>query len=258
MTWQCAVSSTRCVLVVSGMGLLSVFGGCQRVGPTGEELERGLVWVFPGIEGVDWSVSQSVRAIRDAGVDSAIYTYNWKYPLGVLLNLMDERGNRQEAERIAREIGAYRRSHPTQPVDLLGYSGGGGLAVMVAEALDEEVRIRNVILVQAAISPDYDLSDTLGHVEGKVVNFYSERDWFILGLGTRVFGTMDRVQADSAGRVGFKAEQAVPHESARGKLEQCRWDKTMARTGHWGGHLSIMFYRWNKEYVTPYLKAQEG
>ena len=51
--------------------------------------------------------------------------------------------------------------------------------------------LRNVVLCQPALSPDYDLGPTLSKVAGKVVCFCSPFDAFTLGLGTIVFGTME-------------------------------------------------------------------
>jgi len=198
-------------------------------------------------------MGEARRAFRDGGYEGAIRTHDWNRAGGALANLMDYKGNRQAAAEVAEQIVAYRREHLWCPIDLVGYSGGAGMALMVAEALPEDIRLRNIILVQGAVSPDYDLSQVMDRVEGKIVNFYSPYDWLLLGVGTWFWGTMDRAHVVSAGNKGFDADRAVPDEIQRAKLEQYRWSGKMLASGHLGGHFSILFYQWNKEYVVPYL-----
>ena len=175
--------------------------------------------------------------------------------LGPLANLTDYEGNRRKAADIAARIQVFRKDHPTAPIHIIGYSGGGGLAVLVAEALPDDVHIQNLILAQAAISPDYDLTAALDHVDGKLINFHSDYDWAMLDVGTRVFGTIDRKNVASAGKNGFDIEKAVPNALKRTKVIQHAWDPTMTNTGHPGGHFGMLTYGWNKRYVAPYLMS---
>ncbi len=212
--------------------------------------------MFPGIEGGQWSLTEVRRAFRDAGVESAIYTHDWKRPplLGVLSNLSDYKGNRQAAQSVAEEIIKYRKKYPQAPVDFVGYSGGGGMALMVAEALPESLRLRNIVLVHAAISFDYPLDQTLQHVDGKLINYYSPADWLLLGVGTSLFGTMDRKHCPSAGKMGFDTAAAIQDPNLLSKFEQISWSLAEFKKGeHFGGHGSIIFYHWNKNKVAPYL-----
>ena len=83
----------------------------------------------------------------------------------------------------------------------------------------------------------------------------------VLGAGTRLFGTIDRVKTVSAGLVGFRAPLLDSLDHARrqsyGKLRQVRWRPRMATTGYFGGHMgpdSPMFLR---KYVVPLLRIEE-
>ncbi|MCH8805512.1 MAG: hypothetical protein IH986_05435 [Planctomycetes bacterium] len=222
--------------------------------PTPEQLSRGHVWMLSGIEGASWPLQWAYRGLRDGGVDAAIRTFAWQMPFVSLANVVMHARNRRQAAELARGITAYRAQYPSAPVDLIGYSGGGGIAIMAAEALSGDVAVRNIILAQPAISRDYDLTEALHHVEGHVVNFHSRLDWFILGLGTLVLGTMDRRHSIAAGKGGFDLEQAVPEANLRAKVEQRPWDRTALRgAGHFGNHLSILRRKWNQQYVAPYL-----
>ena len=247
--------SKRFVLrAVAVFALLGCTGCWNAPGPSARQTERGLVWILPGIEGRPWMMRWAHKAFRDAGVDAEIRIYDWPRPLlDPLKNLTDHEGNLEKADEIAAEITDYRHRHQRAPIDIVGYSGGGGLAIMVTEALPPDVRLRNVVLAQPALSPDYDLTAALSRVDGKLVNFYSPYDWLILGVGTRMFGTIDRVKVSSAGKERFDLDQAVSDAALRQKVEQRGWDAGMIRSGHFGNHLSIFSYGWNKQYVAPYL-----
>ena len=228
--------------------------GCHHpTKPTDVQPSHGLVWVFPGVEGGRWSVGRPIQAFRDAGVTAAIEIHDWHRPFGLITNLTAYQRNRADASRIAGEIAKYKRTYPTSPVDLVGYSGGGGMAVFVAEALPEDVHVRNIVLAEPALSRNYDLSVALAHVDGKLINYYSKLDWLILGLGTTIFGTMDRKHTPSAGHLGFTLESAVPDPAQRARVEQHPWTPDMLPTGHLGDHLSILRYKWNKRHVARYL-----
>ncbi len=238
--------------------LALLIGGCHTPGPTSQQLGAGLVWLIPGIHGEPWMLANAQRGLRDAGVESGIEVYDWKRPelFGVMLNLIDIEANLKHAAQIAHEIDSYHREHPGRPIDLVGYSGGGGLAIMAVEALPQDVRLRNLILVQAAISPDYDLSQALRHIDGSIINFHSKLDWVVLGLGTQALGTMDRAYVPSAGKSGFNLATAVPDEALRQRVRQPRWTPKMMLTGHYGGHMGMLAYGWNRKYLAPYLMTE--
>ncbi len=195
-----------------------------------------------------------VRAFRNDGVQAAFEIHDWKRPLGAVANLVCYEGNRAAAKHVAARIAEYHSEYPNSPIDLVGYSGGGGMAVMVAEALNDDVRLRNVVLCQPALSPDYDLGPTLSKVAGKVVCFCSPFDAFTLGLGTIVFGTMDRRHVASAGKDGFTITPAIAEAQSKGMFEQRSWQPEMILTGHGGAHLGILSAGWNGKYVAPYLR----
>jgi hypothetical protein len=94
-----------------------------------------------------------------------------------------------------------------------------------------------------------------------MVVFWSPLDLFVLGAGTRVFGTIDRVKSVSAGMVGFQRPSpdrvGAEASAAYDRLRQVRWQIKMAATGHFGGHVgpdSPMFLR---RYVVPLLRTEE-
>lgn len=236
------------------LSLLLLCTGCLAPRPTAARPdETGFLWLFPGVESRSVAFLEAVRGLREGGVTSEVQYYNWPLHLRPLDDLTNLDRNRREAARVAGQIAQQRRTHPQRPIDLIGYSGGGGMALLVAEHLPDEIRLRHIVLVQPAVSRDYNLSTALSHCEGRIVNFYSPRDWLILGWGTTVFGTMDRRRTVSAGKEGFLPSAAIPDVNERHRLQQVAWTNDMAATGHVGHHLGILLCEWNRRYVAPWL-----
>lgn len=214
----------------------------------------GLVCVFPGVMTNALWFAPATSGLRAGGVEASIHVVEWERPVyDILGHLQDIETNRRSAGRAAALIATYHAAHPDAPVDLVGYSAGGGMAIFVAEALDDTVHVRNVVLAQPAISPRYDLTPALRHVDGRLTLFYSPSDVVILGLGTRAFGTIDRSQTDSAGMVGFDVDAAVADPKLRERLFQVRWRPEMIWSGHFGDHGGILSNWWNRDFVAPEL-----
>lgn len=221
------------------------------------ENSEGLVWILPGVEQAPRDIKPIVREFRKAGVRAEIRILDWDRLFGIIANVVDIEQNTRYAECIAGDIANWADLHPGQPIDVVGYSGGGGLAVMIAERLPDRVRLRNILLAQPALSPTHDLTATLSHVDGKLIHYHSPHDWIILHLGTRIFGTIDRKHVASSGKVGLDIENAIPDPAMRVKLEEHAWTPRMLKVGHYGGHAPITFAKWSRVYVAPYLLPDE-
>lgn len=212
-----------------------------------------LIYMFPGVEGGPFVMQLAVKGLRKGGVTGEIRVHRWRRLFGLVTNLIHYQDNRRMAAEVAATIVAYRDEHPDAIIDLIGYSGGGGLAIMVAEALPDDFRIRNLIMCQPALSPDYDLTAAITRVEGRMINFHSRLDWAILGMGTLCLGTMDRKYVCSAGKSGFDAARAIPDAELRERLMQCVWTPGDAKLWHFGNHLGMLTTQWNKARVAPCL-----
>jgi hypothetical protein len=132
--------------------------------------------------------------------------------------------------------------------------------VKAFELLDEET-VERAVLLAPALSPRYDLTAALRAVRRDVVVFWSPLDVIVLGFGTRLFGTVDRVRTVSAGLVGFQIPASLAHDARQNreyrKLRQIRWHPRMATTGNFGGHLGPDCPFFLKKYVVPLLQFDE-
>ena len=234
--------------------LAVALGGCRgQPYVDGERLDRGLVMVLSGIGGRFPSAVYISEGLDEGGVDYAIEIYDWALPVGGIVSLRSEQHNRAEAAKAAERIVAYQEEYPGRPTFVVGHSGGGCVAVWVVESLPPENAVDGAVLMAPAISPEYDLAPALARTRNGIVNFYSERDWLILGWGTSTFGTIDGQWTDSAGLIGF-AEAATANASAESpRLVQVRWTPEMKEHGFRGGHVTSIRTDYVANVVAPHI-----
>ena len=239
--------------VALGRCLAGMAGGAWCNSPaTPAQRARGLVLMMPGVEGRAWQLGGMIAGLRDAGLDHAVDVAEWAdYPFSSLENLRNLPRNRARAAALAERITLHRTTFPNSPVTLIGYSGGGGLALMTAERLAPDVYVDRMILMAPAISTGFDVAPALSRCRAGIVHFYSPGDWFMVGLCTRLFGTLDRVRSDSAGRVGFRNGDGGLCEHSG--LTQIAYDPAWMRLDHDGGHFGWLARRWAREVLASTL-----
>ncbi len=219
-----------------------------------ERQRWGKVFILPGIEGKGPANRNIALGLEKGGASSAIEIFDWTtgLPAAYVVNLVTLERNKRQAAALADRIVAYRDLYPDRPVVLIGHSGGGGVAVLALEALPPGRQIDMAILLAPAISPDYDLSTALRRTRNGIVNFHSRRDVGFLGVGTTIFGRIDRRHGPSAGAVGFKPPEDLGEEDTalyRERLMQVGWDKSLRKFGASGSHFGWV----NQKFVATYL-----
>jgi hypothetical protein len=241
-------------LFVLAVGLTA---GCAEDQPyvTPDRLERGLVVVLTGIEGRSPLNVGICQGLDKGGVDCAIQLEDWTAPIGPLLNLRNETRNRQRARELAEKIADYKQAYPNRPVFLVGQSGGGAMAAWVSESMPPGCHLDGVILLAASLSPGYELDEALINSRRGIVNFYSSRDWILLGLGTTTIGTMDSVHTVSAGAKGFELPPEARRQRLYERLYQIPWSSDMADTGNHGTHMTSGGSRFVAVYVAPLVRS---
>jgi len=247
----------RILLCLVCMATAMVSGGCYRQPyQTPERMSTGLVVVLPGIEGTSPMNKDIVQGLAVGGVSYGIDLEDWTSMLGPLYNLRAEFHNRRKATRIAVKVAEYKFAHPDKPVIVVGQSGGGAMALWVAEAMPEGQEIDGIILMAPAISPGYMVDFALSKTKRGIVNFYSSKDWLFLGVGTTISGTMDGKHGNSAGRVGFTVPLKPGRSKLYDRLYQVAWHQQMAMAGNTGGHLSSSAVGFVANYVAPFALSR--
>jgi alpha-beta hydrolase superfamily lysophospholipase len=104
-------------------------------------MDKGIVIILPGIEGRSFMNENLARGLNEGGVGMGIEIYEWGTPGAMLINIADYERNKEEAQRLAEHIRAYRHGHPGAAIHVVGHSGGGGLAVLAVERLPKDVKV---------------------------------------------------------------------------------------------------------------------
>lgn len=259
---------TLVTVVMSMTTLFSSFGFSdpdaraeETLPPTKSEEERslaedGVVYAIDGVGGVGYFPRNLEQALEESGVPYPVRQHYWSHGIGRWYkDLTNEARVQQYGESLADAIIGYKTRNPDKPVFIVARSGGTAVALEALRHLPDN-SVERVILLSSGLSPDYDMRDALGAVRTEIVSFWSKRDGLVLGLGTRMFGTLDRVHTDAAGRVGFSVPEDLPDEEAElyEKLVEVEWEAPMKATGNHGTHVGSAAPAFLREYVTPYLE----
>ena len=223
-----------------------------------ERLENGLTVILPGIEGRSFFAFDIAHGLYEGGVNTAVEVFDWTTGLAPLFlyHLRAARRNREKAAAAARRIVAYQDEHPGRPVHLIGHSGGGGIALLALQALPPGRRITSVVLLAPAVSPHFDVESLVDRTVRGIWNFWSPLDALLLGAGTLLFGTLDGRHAIAAGAQGFATTGAHGEEcrrSAGPQLHQHRYDVSLVRQFHLGGHFGCANRVFVSETIAPIL-----
>ena len=221
-----------------------------------QQLSRGYVMMIPGVESYSWMFKPALKGLQEAGVRADVELRQWGVsPLGTFLNLTRLKVNRQRAKEIAVALVEFHRSHPDVPVTIIAYSGGSAIALFAAEALPPDIQLEKIVIIGPAVSPYYDLGPALARTRRGITTFYSARDTFMLGWGTRTFGTMDRVHTNAAGLVGFLDKDAKLRQTPG--LKQIPWREEWRCLGHDGKHPGWLAGEWTREVLAREVISTE-
>jgi hypothetical protein len=216
----------------------------------------GVVFVVDGVGGFQLFCASVRWSLPRAGVHHEVREFNWSHGFGQLLkDLQDTRHLLRKAEELAAEIRRVKAERPDDPVFVVAKSGGTGPALAAVEQLPPAT-LERLVLVSSALSPGYDLRQALRATRREVVSFSSPVDQLVLGLGTRQFGTIDRVYGPSAGLHGFQVPPNLPPEERAlyDRLVQVRWRAGMILQGNHGGHAGTSTPAFVAREIAPWLR----
>lgn len=240
---------TLFLLVLAMLGLPGcIYRGQGTVLPAKDAGDRVVVHVV-GWNGPTGGDRDLLLALREAGVDSELRTYDWTNGHRSLMALWHAQHSAKPAKQLADYLVELKGNK--MQIDLIADSSGCGVVLDALAALPAEVTVRTVLLSSPAVSSGYDLRPALARVEEGLYSFNSDRDWIILGLGTWIFGTLDGRHASGAGKVGFAID---PDDPAYAKLHQISYDATWKQMyGHTGQHTHALLPKFAKAKLAPLL-----
>jgi pimeloyl-ACP methyl ester carboxylesterase len=204
---------------------------------------------LPGIGGKRRLDTGMVRAFQQGGFTGEVEIYDWTGQVAGLKALLDTERDKQQAKIVAEILTRRFDADPSARIILCSHSGGGGIAVWALEDLPARVKIDTLLLLAPALSPRYDLSNALSHVSGRAYVFSSDQDP-VLGLGCRMFGTIDGVKTDAGGRVGF-TEPAGGDDAEYAKLVPMPWVPAWEYLDNFGDHVGSMTRRFARLALAP-------
>jgi hypothetical protein len=230
----------------------------------GGDPAKGLVIFVESIRwlSVKWGRRATAAGLRKAGFAGEFLYWRWHATWRgwlVLPALMDQGMLQREAQNLAEFIACRRREGPGRPVYLVGYSCGAFVALRALELMEDGLSVESAAMLAGAFSPRRDLSVAAAHVKGELVVYSSPADWFILGLGTLIFGAADRRHTFSAGMVGLRRKRSTRSTSPAGdrsvaadqKIVEIRWRPGMILMGHMGGHFSATTPAFIARHIAP-------
>jgi pimeloyl-ACP methyl ester carboxylesterase len=220
---------------------------------------RGVVFVADGAGGFHAPSDAFQNALREEGIPLHVESAAWSHGyLRVLADEMDYCYARQEGQRLAVQVAAYRQHCPTGEIYLVGHSAGSAVVLAAAEALAPD-SVDRIILLSPSVSTNYDVKPALRACRGGMDVYYSERDTGFLGLGVALVGTADRLGGPAAGRVGFRLRADTDADMRLyTRLRQHPWNPAVAWTGNGGGHYGSHQVSFLRAYVLPLLTPAGG
>lgn len=223
-----------------------------------ERLQHGLVLVLTGIEGRSFLNVGLLAGLIDGGIRSAVEIVDWTTGnrLFVLFHLRGWKRNNRIALELANKIVAYQDHYPGRPVWLVGHSGGGGMALLIAGALPPGRKVTGIVMLATAVSPRIDFAPALANVKTCIWNYYSWFDVFFLWFGTTLLGTIDGPHGPAAGAIGLRGER-VKNEEASGRLVQVRWNWRMLKQFNLGEHFGCVHRVFVAEEIAPLIRSTE-
>jgi hypothetical protein len=225
--------------------------------PPSTEPANATTWLLhlPGMGGlmnIDRNVTSGIVA---GGVGARVEIYDWTGADRGLVALGNVKRHEEQAKLVAERIVRAVREDQPRPsrIVVTSHSAGTGIAIWALEQLPEDVMVDDLVMIASALSPEYDLSRALKHVRHRVYAFNSELDVLVLGTGCKMFGTVDRVKTDGAGRIGFVIPRNPAVADQYAKFEQFPYDPDWMRFYNNGEHIGAMTRAFARKVIAPVL-----
>lgn len=240
---------------LSGLGVVGTAAPVRaETNASAQRTDRPYLLHLNGIGGRASIDRMLTQGIVQGGLDADVEIHDWCGSEAGLVALAKVQRHREQSELVAKKIAELVRAQPGRRFILTCHSGGAGIAVWALEKLPADVTIDTLLMIQPALSPGYDLSKALSRVSGKAYSFNSIHDTIVLGAGTRVFGTIDRVKSDAAGRVGFQVPETADVGQYR-KFANIAYDTAWLRVGNAGDHIGAMLRPFARTVISPLLQT---
>jgi hypothetical protein len=225
--------------------------------PTTQRAQPTVHIHLPGIGGYRGVDRGMLRGLREGGYTARVRAYDWTGNDAGLAALLATQRHKTEAAKVAQIIAEEFHADPDARIAVTTHSAGAGIMTWALEQLPPEIKIDTLVLIAPALSPTYDMSRAFAHVRGSVYVFYSPYDIPVLGVGTSMFGTVDGVKTDAAGKVGFVKPPNAADPAQYDKLAQIPYRSEWIKLGNIGDHIGGLSRPFAKAVLAPLLSRGE-
>ncbi len=234
---------------ILGMATLMLVAGCQG-GRDRQAEVFGKTYYLDGAGNWGYGSAEVPRGLQRAGYDGDVQVFIWTSSLNPLIDQLNILGAAQGAgRRLAQDIKRYKEQHPNQQVNIIALSAGTGVAVWACEALDASSHIHNLVLLGSSLSYDYDMSEALAHIDGRVYVYHSPNDAVLSSV--EIVGTIDRrTGVKSAGQVGLR-----PARGDTTRIVNIPWSSRWQALGWNGGHTDCTNERFVSREIAPKISG---
>jgi hypothetical protein len=202
---------------------------------------------LPGIGGYRNVDRGMLRGLREGGYAERIVVHDWTGSDAGLAALVATQRHKQEATRVAQIIADELAVNPATRITVSAHSAGSGIIAWALEQLPPDAQIDTLLLVAPA----------LAHVRGKVYVLYSPYDNAVLGMGTKMLGTVDGVKAEASGKVGFTPPATADKSLYEAKLVQLPYRSEWIKLGNIGDHIGGLARPFSRGVLAPLLVRGE-
>ena len=253
-------TSIRETQLVRWVIVLAMLLGCgsawaEAAKESARPVEKAYILHLPGIGGERGIDHMLLRGLQAGGIEADYEIYDWTHgDIGVQA-LVAREAHERESRKIADLIAERAKARPGTPIYVTCHSAGTGLATWALEQLPEDVKVHSVFMFAPALSPGYDLTKALAHVTGKLHVFSSPNDHAVLGIGTKLFGTVDGLKSEAAGLKGFikpEAADAAVYAMVVPHPYNAAWFKLY---GSLGTHVCPMRFKFSRDYVATLIRT---
>jgi hypothetical protein len=215
-------------------------------------LEQGVIFVADGSGNLRQISDCLGSLLQEARAPLRVQCFCWTHGQGrVFLDLYDADHQKVQGQKLAQEILAYRRCHPSNRICVVGYSSGAGVALTAAEMLPPNT-MDCMVLLSPSVAARRDLRAPLRACREGIDSFHSE--WDVISLVLTAMGMADGFGLPVAGRYGFTPVIESPQDQELyQRLRQHCWGGPAAWGGHNGSHFGFVNCDFLRVQVVPLL-----
>jgi pimeloyl-ACP methyl ester carboxylesterase len=248
--------SLICVLLVTAPGC-TTFRFARRPAVPPEKVDVA-IFVADGAGNFKACSKSLAEVVHKDKLPIYVHPFEWSHGYGrIFADQLGFEHAQAAGAALASQIAEFHTRYPHCRIFVMGHSAGATVALAAVEETPAGT-IERCFLIGPSVSASYDLRPALTKVRHAVHVFYSEHDWWYLGLATQVVGTQDRQWLEAAsGRVGFRFQpDNLDEQALEKKLRQHPWRPRDADTGNLGGHYGGYQPNFLRRNVLPFTQPQ--